>query len=106
MKLFYFMLFLMLSLASCKESKEVEPKVEETIVINNFEVLKKDLILNQIEGRWYYKNEPFYGYSVKFHANGALGERLGYVDGKGKGFSNNGPITMYSAFNPIINTIG
>ncbi|MGP1991010.1 toxin-antitoxin system YwqK family antitoxin [Zobellia laminariae] len=85
MKLFYFMLFLMLSLASCKESKEVEPKVEGTIVIKNFEVHKKDLVLDQLEGRWYYKNEPFNGYSIKSHDNGAIGERLGYVDGKREG---------------------
>ena len=56
-------------------------------MINNLEVLKSDLVLNQIEGRWYYKDEPYYGYSVKYHTNDTLAERLGYVKGKREGMA-------------------
>ncbi|MBU3027675.1 toxin-antitoxin system YwqK family antitoxin [Zobellia galactanivorans] len=84
----YITLLSALSFASCKESATTKPKVEEApLVINMLEVLKKDLVLNPIEGKWYYNDQPYNGYSVKFHPNGALGERLGFVDGKREGIA-------------------
>ncbi|QDO95626.1 hypothetical protein FNB79_01195 [Formosa sediminum] len=58
---------------------------EKALLIKNQEVLKTDLLLNQLEGRWYYKDKPYFGYSVKYHQNNTLAERLGYVNGKREG---------------------
>jgi antitoxin component YwqK of YwqJK toxin-antitoxin module len=68
-------------------SEEKEIELETNVLIESVEVLKEDLELNQIEGRWYYKGEAFSGYSVKFHENDTLGERLGYVNGKREGLA-------------------
>lgn len=55
--------------------------------INTLEVLKSDLELNQIEGRWYYKGKRYNGYALKFHSNGILGERLGFINGSREGLA-------------------
>ncbi|SRX54329.1 toxin-antitoxin system YwqK family antitoxin [Aequorivita sp. CIP111184] len=70
-------------------NKEVDMAVatKEALVIENIEVLKEELVLNQIEGKWYYRNEPFSGYSIKRYANDTLAERLGYVNGKREGIA-------------------
>ncbi|WP_255571207.1 toxin-antitoxin system YwqK family antitoxin [Halomarinibacterium sedimenti] len=57
------------------------------IEIDTMEVLKEVLVLNQLEGRWYYNDQPFSGYSVKYHSNDTLGERLGYYNGKREGIA-------------------
>jgi len=44
-----------LSLINCKEATGVKSEVEKAIVISNVKVSKKELVLNQIEGKWYYK---------------------------------------------------
>ena len=72
------------------------------MVIKNIEVLKKDLVLNQIEGKWYYNNEPFSGYAVKYYTNDTLAEKLGYVKGKREGvarqWSENGVLRIESYY--------
>ncbi|RTE55250.1 hypothetical protein EHW67_01405 [Arenibacter aquaticus] len=74
-----------LLLLNCKEATAVKREVKKAIVIDSVEVPKQDLILNQNEGKWYYKNQPYNGYSVKFHSNGTLAERLGFLNGKREG---------------------
>ena len=81
------MLLSMLFISSCKESSAVEPVAEKTIIINNFEVSKKHLTLNPNKGKWYYKDEPFNGYSIANHPNGNLSEKLGYLNGKREGIA-------------------
>ena len=72
-------------LIHCKEAPSHNLKEEKAIVINSVEVSKKALALNQIEGKWYYKNQPYNGYSLKFHPNDTLAERLGFLNGKREG---------------------
>ena len=102
MKPFYLVLVILFSLSSCKETTEDKTILEETIVINDVEVLKDNLTLNQLEGKWYYNNEPFSGYSLKFHSNDTLGERLGYYKGKREGiakkWSENGVLRIESYY--------
>ncbi|SHJ76461.1 toxin-antitoxin system YwqK family antitoxin [Pseudozobellia thermophila] len=100
--LLYPLLFVLL-LSHCKEKTAVASLQEEiSPEIDLQEVLKKELVLNPIEGKWYYNNQPFNGHSVKFHPNGALGERLGYVDGKREGvakrYSDNGVLRVMSHY--------
>ena len=60
-------------------------ETETVVVINDIEVLKKELVLNQIEGKWYYNNQAFSGYAVTYYKNDTLAEKLGFVDGKREG---------------------
>ena len=81
--------FSLMILVGCNKSTADKKAVviESPLVIKDVEVLKTDLILNQIEGRWYYKNKPYFGYSVKYHLNDTLAERLGFVNGKREGIA-------------------
>lgn len=90
--------------ASCNKTLVANDKVEkeETIVIEDTEVLKEELVLNQIEGKWYYKNEPYSGYSLRFYPNDTLAERIGYYKGKREGiarkWSENGVLRIESYY--------
>lgn len=100
--LLYPLLFF-LFLSNCRDEKAATAPTEETPpTIDPKEVLKEELVLKPLEGRWYYNNEPFNGYSVRFHPNGALGERLGYVEGKREGvakrYSDNGVLRVMSNY--------
>ncbi len=77
----------MLSLINCKESPGAEQNDGKAIVIDSVEVPKNELILNQLEGKWYYKNLPYNGYSVKYYSSGTLEERLGFYKGKREGIA-------------------
>ncbi|MDO5970689.1 hypothetical protein Q4Q35_12800 [Flavivirga aquimarina] len=105
----FILILLVISFASCKETLAEKNTTkdytveEKTRVIEDIEVSKKELILNQIEGKWYYKNQPYNGYSVKFHSNGTLEERLGFFKGKREGvakrWSKNGVLRVQSYYN-------
>lgn len=60
---------------------------EKELFIENVEVLKEELILNQIEGKWYYKNAPFSGYSLVYYLNDTLSEKIGFINGKREGIA-------------------
>lgn len=106
MKIIFILFYIFLSLTSCNKSmvheNEIDSKVGKTIVIKNIEVLKKKLILNQIEGNWYYENNLFSGYSVSFYSNDTLAEKLGFVNGKREGvarrWSENGVLRVESYY--------
>lgn len=92
MKFLYAIIPVLLLFASCKEVSVEHNSVSKTvtegaIVIDSFEVEKTALELNQIEGKWYLSHLPFNGYSVKYHANGTLEERLGFYKGKREGIA-------------------
>lgn len=70
---------------SCKRTLDAESTVDNSIVIDSVEVLKKELVLNQIEGKWYHQGQPFNGYSLKYHSNGTMAERFGFYKGKREG---------------------
>jgi antitoxin component YwqK of YwqJK toxin-antitoxin module len=56
-------------------------------IIPDTQVNKKEVILHPNEGKWYYKNQPFSGFSVMYHENGVLAERVGYYNGKKEGLA-------------------
>ncbi|WP_038531670.1 toxin-antitoxin system YwqK family antitoxin [Formosa agariphila] len=88
MKVHYFILiFASIYLIGCNKTTTDKNTIatQAPLTIKNLEVLKSDLILNPIEGRWYYKDKPYFGYSVTYHTNGTLTEKLGYVNGKREG---------------------
>lgn len=101
--LFYISLLLFLCLG-CKDAAFENATVlkEKTVVIKDFEVLKQDLTLNQIEGKWYYKNELFSGYSLRYYPNDTLAEKIGYAFGKREGiarkWSENGVLRIESYY--------
>jgi len=72
---------------SCKKTLDAESTVGKVIVIDSAEVLKNELVLNQVEGKWYHQGQPFNGYSLKYHSDGTLGERLGFYNGKREGIA-------------------
>ena len=43
------------------------------------------LILNQLEGKWYYDEQPFNGHAITLHANGEIASDIGFLDGKKEG---------------------
>jgi antitoxin component YwqK of YwqJK toxin-antitoxin module len=91
MKLIFPSLLVLLFGVSCQETQEDTAQaaslamVEEAVVIDSVEVLKSDLKLNQVEGIWYYKNEPYSGYALRFYSNDTLAESLGFNEGKREG---------------------
>ncbi|MDO5973743.1 toxin-antitoxin system YwqK family antitoxin [Flavivirga jejuensis] len=103
-----FLMLLTMSFISCKETlvdKDLAKNdtiIENTVVIDSTEVSKKALVLNQIEGKWYYNGQPYNGYSVKFHPNDTLEEKLGFYKGKREGiakrWSKNGVLRVASYY--------
>ncbi len=91
-----------LSLINCKDANDIKRVEGDAKEIYNVEVFKQDLVLNQIEGKWYYKNRPYNGYSLKFHPNDTLAERLGFLNGKREGvakrWSINGVLRVESTY--------
>ncbi len=102
MKPIYLLVIATLFLTDCKKVWVNEGAVAKAIVIDDFKVSKKELTLNQIEGKWYYKNQPFNGYSVECYPNGTLEERLGFYKGKREGiakrWSENGVLRVESYY--------
>ncbi len=104
MKTIHLFLLVLVTCASfsCKKNVATKSTVDIQIVIDSVEVLKKKLLLNQIKGAWYFMGEPFNGYSVKYHSNGALAERLGFYKGKREGtakrWSANGKLLVESHY--------
>ena len=64
----------------------VEEKTESK-VIPDLQVAKEQLTLNQLEGKWYYQNQPFSGQAVVHYPNGALAESTGFYNGKREGIA-------------------
>lgn len=71
---------------SSLQMTNIEKKTEYKI-IPNLQIAKEQLELNQLEGKWYFKNEPFSGYSVVYHPNRIVAERIGFYHGKRQGLA-------------------
>lgn len=106
----FFTVILVVSFLNCKQSTENifseennTIKSENIITIKDVEVLKSELILNQLQGIWYYKEEPYNGYSLKYHENNTIKEKLGFYSGKRQGvaktWSENGVLRIESYYN-------
>ncbi|MHA7944030.1 toxin-antitoxin system YwqK family antitoxin [Formosa sp. 3Alg 14/1] len=90
MKTYYFIaVFSLFFFIGCntKTANKKEISTDASLDINSIEVLKSDLVLNQVEGRWYYKDKPYFGYSVAYHSNDTLAEKIGFVNGKREGIA-------------------
>lgn len=102
-----FLLFLFFCLVQCNDVSTTKTEIAESItnlsVIANVEVPKSDLVLNQLEGVWYYQQKPFNGYSIKNYPNGNVEEKLGFFNGKREGiakrWSENGVLRVVSNYN-------
>ena len=79
-------LFLILGVLSC-ENDLSQQKTNSTRAegIANVWVLKDRLSLNGNEGNWYYKNQLFSGYAVKYYTNDSLQQKVGFLNGKKMG---------------------
>jgi len=103
---FSLLLLSLLLFVNCKDTSSNhtvnKTVIENTIVIDSFEIEKKELVLNQVEGKWYLNHLPFNGYSVKYHSNGNIEERLGFYNGKREGiakrWSENGVLRVESHY--------
>ncbi|MGB3774418.1 MAG: hypothetical protein WA951_04105 [Leeuwenhoekiella sp.] len=78
-------LFLVLVTGACNSRTENSALVTHQKQIQNREVAYGDLILNQVKGIWYHQDAPYNGFSIKYYANGAVAERLGFYNGKRQG---------------------
>lgn len=104
-----FFVLLAFSILGCKELSIGDKEdttlvnVNEVFVVPPMEVSKKELVLNQNEGKWYLNGQPFYGYSVKRYPNGNVEERWGFYKGKREGiarrWSENGVLRVESYYN-------
>ena len=91
-------------LISCKSDRENELLSDsKQISIKNSEVLKDDLILNGNQGLWYYKEQPYSGYAVRYYPNDTLMQKVGFYNGKKEGVAKvwfeNGVLKMESNYN-------
>ncbi|MEQ3664992.1 MULTISPECIES: toxin-antitoxin system YwqK family antitoxin [unclassified Olleya] len=85
-----FFIVIVFTITGCKDasdstSSNTVTKNEQAIVIGNVELLKEALVLNGNKGRWYYKDKPYTGYSLKYYPNGVLEEKLGFFNGRREG---------------------
>lgn len=85
-----FFIVIVFTISGCKDasdstSSNTVTKKEQAIVIGNVELLKEALVLNGNKGRWYYKDKPYTGYSLKYYPNGVLEEKLGFFNGRREG---------------------
>ncbi len=86
-----FLVLLAFTLFNCKEKTLIDKNdtafflVEEVFIVPPLEVSKKELVLNQNEGKWYLNGQPYNGYSVKLYPNGNTEERWGFYKGKRQG---------------------
>lgn len=92
MRSILFYILITLSILGCKKTEPINTSSNdvsqvESIVIADVEVLKEDLVLNGNKGRWYYKEEPFNGYSLKYYSNGKIEEKWGFSNGKREGIA-------------------
>lgn len=88
-----FFIVIILTISACKDTSNSARNNSGTIkkqlkVIGNIEVLKEDLVLDGNKGIWYYKGQPFTGYSLKYYPNGVLEEKLSFLIGKREGVAN------------------
>lgn len=100
-----FLLFLFTACSDKSVNNEVVEIISDTskeLAIEDFEVLKNDLVLNQLEGKWYYNNKLFSGYSLKYYSGESLAEKIGFVEGKREGtakyWSENGVLRIESFY--------
>ena len=95
-------LLIVLFFPQCKETAEIKETSDKDITIDRLEVAKEDLVLNQVEGKWYYHGQPFNGYSLRHHKSGILAEKIGYYEGKREGiakkWSENGVLRVVSNY--------
>lgn len=85
-----FFIVIVFTISGCKDASDstcsnTVTKEEQLIVIGNVELLKEALVLNGNKGRWYYKDKPYTGYSLKYYPNGVLEEKLGFFNGRREG---------------------
>ncbi len=57
------------------------------VTIPAIEVNAQSLVLHPIEGKWYYDEKPFSGYSISTFANGKVFEKISCYQGKKEGLS-------------------
>jgi len=83
-------------------------KVEHAVSTNTIEieaniVHKDSLVLNGNKGIWYYNNNPYNGYAVKYYTNDSIKEKTGFYNGKKQGIYNvwfeNGVLKLESNYN-------
>ncbi|WP_396590504.1 toxin-antitoxin system YwqK family antitoxin [Allomuricauda sp. R78024] len=89
---------------SCEHSSEPKKNgASEEKIIANVQVAKDSLVLNGNEGNWYYKNQLFTGYAVKYHMNDSLQQKVGFYEGKKMGIAKvwfpNGILKIESHYN-------
>lgn len=97
-------MMLSLSFIGCNKTVE-EKKLTDTYqekTIRDFQVEKQQLTLNQQEGKWYYNDQPYSGFAVKFYSNGQLAEKVGFQGGKREGkavfYYDNGLVSKIANF--------
>lgn len=108
MKRLFLVFLLALTALNCKEEALTDKEyaalanANEVFVVPLKEVSKKELILNQNEGKWYRDGRHYNGYSVKRYPNGTIEERWGFYKGKREGvarrWSENGVLRVESYY--------
>ncbi len=71
--------------SACAPDTRISEEEPLAVEISEIEVIKDDLELRPIEGRWYWNSKPFDGYAVKCYADGQTAERIPYLNGKKEG---------------------
>lgn len=103
-----FIVLLAVTVFNCKEKALVDKDdtaflfAKEVFIVPPMEVSKKELALNQNEGKWYLNGQAYNGYSIKRYPNGNIEERWGFYKGKREGiarrWSENGVLRVESYY--------
>ncbi|MDO6736424.1 toxin-antitoxin system YwqK family antitoxin [Wenyingzhuangia sp. 2_MG-2023] len=86
----------------CNHHKE-QQNLDTKIIIENIFIDKSSLTLNNTEGVWYYKKQPFNGFAVVYFKNDLLKQKIGFYKGKKQGVAkewfSNGQLRIESNYN-------
>lgn len=88
----YYRFLLVMSVFFGCNTKSNDELVLAKDIISTLEVEKnfideKLIKLNSTKGQWFYKDQPFNGYSVSYYENDSLAEKTGFFNGKREGKS-------------------
>lgn len=89
---------------SCENSSESKTNhISKNRTIVNVFVDRDSLVLNGNEGNWYYKDQLFTGYAVKYYPNDSQQQKVGFYKGKKMGIAKfwfpNGVLKIESHYN-------
>lgn len=72
-------------ISACAHDTRIPEEEPHVVEIPEIEVIKEDLELRPLEGRWYWNDKPFNGYAMRCYTDGNTAESILFLKGKKEG---------------------